>query len=206
MYRLENTPLLIANWLQHQRRDASGSTARSARTTPTSNARSMRWAAWADGYSNAVPRLLASLKAPAKGLIGPWAHKYPHFAKPGPAIGFLQDTLRWWDQWLKGKDTGIMDEPQIPGLDGGPGDARRLSAASARPLGRRAVLALQNIRASRWRSIPDGSAMRPGRDGADHLLPQDTGLYAGPGAPTGWGPTCLRSAEEDGIICFDGRC
>jgi hypothetical protein len=48
---------------------------------------------------------------PSKGLIGPWAHKYPHFATPGPQIGFLQECLRWWDQWLKGIDTGIMDEP-----------------------------------------------------------------------------------------------
>jgi putative CocE/NonD family hydrolase len=67
---------------------------------------------WADGYSNAVPRLLAGLDCPKKGLVGPWAHKYPHFALPGPRIGFLQETLRWWDQWLKGEDTGVMDEPQ----------------------------------------------------------------------------------------------
>jgi predicted acyl esterase len=32
-------------------------------------------------------------------------------ATPGPAIGFLQEALRWWDHWLKGIDTGIMDEP-----------------------------------------------------------------------------------------------
>jgi hypothetical protein len=32
---------------------------------------------------------------------------------PGPAIGFLQEALRWWDQWLKGIDTGIMAEPML---------------------------------------------------------------------------------------------
>jgi uncharacterized protein len=48
---------------------------------------------------------------PRKGLIGPWAHAYPHFAYPGPQIGFLQEILRWWDHWLKGIDTGVMDEP-----------------------------------------------------------------------------------------------
>jgi putative CocE/NonD family hydrolase len=68
---------------------------------------------WADGYSNAVFRMLAGLKVPRKGLIGPWAHKYPHFAEPGPQIGFLQETLRWWDKWLKGIETGIMDEPML---------------------------------------------------------------------------------------------
>ncbi|HSH42130.1 MAG TPA: CocE/NonD family hydrolase, partial [Arenicellales bacterium] len=66
---------------------------------------------WADGYSNAVPRLLAGLSCPRKGLIGPWAHNFPHDAVPGPSIGFLQEAVRWWDQWLKGRDTGIMDEP-----------------------------------------------------------------------------------------------
>jgi uncharacterized protein len=50
---------------------------------------------------------------PRKGLIGPWAHAYPHFAFPGPQIGFLQEMLRWWDHWLKGIETGVMDEPML---------------------------------------------------------------------------------------------
>ncbi len=68
---------------------------------------------WADGYSNAIPRMLAGLKAPRKGLIGPWAHAYPQAAYPGPQIGFLQEAVRWWDYWLKGIDNGIMDEPML---------------------------------------------------------------------------------------------
>ncbi len=68
---------------------------------------------WADGYSNAVPRLLAGLTVPRKGLIGPWAHNFPHHAVPGPEIGYLQEALRWWDHWLKGVDSGIMEEPML---------------------------------------------------------------------------------------------
>ena len=68
---------------------------------------------WADGYSNAVPRLMRGLSCPRKGLIGPWAHRFPHNGVPGPAIGFLQEAVRWWDHWLKGIDTGIMDEPPL---------------------------------------------------------------------------------------------
>jgi predicted acyl esterase len=30
-----------------------------------------------------------------------------------PQIGFLQEILRWWDHWLKGVDTGMMDEPML---------------------------------------------------------------------------------------------
>lgn len=68
---------------------------------------------WADGYTNAVPRLLEHLKGPRKGLIGPWAHNFPHDAVPGPEIGYLQEALRWWDHWLKGRDSGVMDEPML---------------------------------------------------------------------------------------------
>ncbi|WP_416898333.1 MAG: CocE/NonD family hydrolase [Minwuia sp.] len=68
---------------------------------------------WADGYSNAIPRLLEGLSAPRLGLIGPWAHTFPHDGVPGPSIGYLQEAVRWWDHWLKGHDTGIMDEPML---------------------------------------------------------------------------------------------
>ncbi|MDX1482296.1 MAG: CocE/NonD family hydrolase, partial [Woeseiaceae bacterium] len=68
---------------------------------------------WADAYTNAVPRLVAALKSPCKGLIGPWAHTFPHLGVPGPAIGFLQEAVRWWDRWLKGIDNGIEREPKL---------------------------------------------------------------------------------------------
>jgi putative CocE/NonD family hydrolase len=110
--RLKHQPLLVANWLKHQRRDdfwKHGSICEDwgAITCPV-----YLVGGWADGYSNTIPRMLDHLKCPSKGLIGPWAHKYPHFAKPGPQIGFLQESLRWWDKWLKGIETGIMDEPR----------------------------------------------------------------------------------------------
>ncbi|HYB85465.1 MAG TPA: CocE/NonD family hydrolase, partial [Streptosporangiaceae bacterium] len=30
-----------------------------------------------------------------------------------PAIGFLQEAVRWWDRWLKDQDNGIMNEPKL---------------------------------------------------------------------------------------------
>jgi predicted acyl esterase len=68
---------------------------------------------WQDGYSDAIPRLLAGLDCPRKGLIGPWGHAWPEFGSPGPAVGFLQECVRWWDHWLKGEPNGIMDEPMV---------------------------------------------------------------------------------------------
>jgi putative CocE/NonD family hydrolase len=112
--RLEGTPPFLETWLRHQRRDGfwkQGSICEdfAAVTCPI-----YMVGGWADGYTNAIPRTLAGLSAagtPCKGLIGPWAHGYPEVATPGPQIGFMQESLRWWDHWLKDAATGIMDEP-----------------------------------------------------------------------------------------------
>jgi predicted acyl esterase len=111
LHRLERTVLLIEKWLHHQRRDRQWQHGSVCENFAAIQCPVYAVGGWADGYSNAIPRLLAGLNVPRKGLIGPWAHRYPHFATPGPQIGFLQECLRWWDQWLKGVDTGIMDEP-----------------------------------------------------------------------------------------------
>ena len=50
---------------------------------------------------------------PRKGLIGPWAHAWPQAGPPEPTIGFLQEVIRWFDHWLVGTETGIMDEPML---------------------------------------------------------------------------------------------
>ena len=111
MERLEaNTPWILT-WLRHQRRDGywkQGSVCEDfGRITIPVYAVS----GWADNYSEAVPRLLAGLTGPRLGLVGPWAHSYPHDVAVGPAIGWLQEVLRWCDHWMKGRNTGIMDEP-----------------------------------------------------------------------------------------------
>ncbi|MDA3869455.1 MAG: CocE/NonD family hydrolase [Gammaproteobacteria bacterium] len=113
LQRLRGSGLWQETWLQHPHRDEyweHGSICEdfSRVTTPV-----MAVSGWADGYSNAVFRLLENLPGPRMGLIGPWSHKYPHLGVPGPAIGFLQECLRWWDRWLKDKETGIMDEPML---------------------------------------------------------------------------------------------
>jgi uncharacterized protein len=111
--RLRETPLLVETWLRHQRRDAYWKHGSVCEDFSRIACPVYAIGGWADGYTNAIPRLLAGLKVPCKGLIGPWAHRYPHFALPGPAAGFLQEALRWWDKWLKGIETGIMDEPAL---------------------------------------------------------------------------------------------
>jgi putative CocE/NonD family hydrolase len=113
MQRLNASPPFLAAWLQHQLRDDYWKHGSVCEDYGAIEAATYAIGGWADAYTNAIPRLLANLKAPAKGLIGPWAHEYPHLARPGPQIGFLQESLRWWDHWLKGRDTGIMREPKL---------------------------------------------------------------------------------------------
>jgi putative CocE/NonD family hydrolase len=113
MERLEKSGLWIETWMRHPHRDAywqHGSVCEdyAAITCPV-----MAVSGWADGYSNAVFRLMEHLSVPRKGLLGPWSHKYPHLGVPGPAIGFLQEVRAWWDRWLKGIENGIEDEPMF---------------------------------------------------------------------------------------------
>jgi len=46
-----------------------------------------------------------------KALIGPWIHALPHEPYPEPGMEWRHEAVRWLDYWLKGVDTGIMDEP-----------------------------------------------------------------------------------------------
>lgn len=109
--RLRAQPFLPETWLRHQTRDEywqHGSICEdfSAVKTPT-----LAISGWGDSYMNTVPQLVENLDTVVKGINGPWIHKYPHFAIPGPRIGFLQEALRWWDRWLKGIENGAEDDP-----------------------------------------------------------------------------------------------
>jgi uncharacterized protein len=112
--RLRSARPLIEPWLSHQRRDGYWRHGSVCEDHTAIRCPVYAIGGWADGYRNTVLRLLEHLDVPRKGLIGPWSHHYPNEAiPPGPAIGFLQECLRWWDYWLKGIDTGIMDEPPL---------------------------------------------------------------------------------------------
>ena len=110
--RLENEPFLPSTWLRHQRRDAYWEHGSVIESYDTIKAKVLAVGGWGDAYKNAVPQLVDALPG-AKGIIGPWVHKYPHFAVPEPRIGFLQEALRWWDRWLKDEATGVETDPDL---------------------------------------------------------------------------------------------
>lgn len=111
--RLDSARPWVLEWLRHQHRDAYWRHASLSEDYQALRCPVLASSGWADGYSNAVTRLLSRVQVPRKGLIGPWSHKMPHLGEPGLTIGYLQEVVRWWDHWLKGVDNGVMDGPMI---------------------------------------------------------------------------------------------
>lgn len=160
---------------------------------------------WEDGYTNAVLRLMRHLKVPRKALVGPWAHSYPHGADLNP-IGFLQESLRWWDHWLKDRRTGIMDEPMIRAWMQ---ESQPPKAAYAHRPGRWIAERSWPSSSARMRrlALGDGTlgAARPKPARNSMRSPETTGIAAGTWCPFGYEadmPTDQR--EDDGrSICFE---
>ena len=112
--RLDGRRPLVEDWLAHQRRDGTGSRARCARTTARSRRPCTPSAAGRTATRTPSRGCSRASPGPCKGLIGPWAHTLPAGRRcRGPAIGFLQECVRWLDHWLKGVDNGVMDEPKL---------------------------------------------------------------------------------------------
>jgi uncharacterized protein len=197
-------------WMRHQRRDDYWRHGSICENYADIECAVYAVGGWEDGYSNAVPRLLANLDCPRKGLVGPWGHKYPENGIPGPAIGFLQDALRWWDHWLKGTDTGIMNEPAY----------RVWMQEPVRPD------ALLKEIPGRWVTEPswpsanietqtmflDRDGLRGSADAApavlEHRSPQTLGVAAGSWCPYGLGgespDLAIDQREDDGrSLTFD---
>jgi len=99
--RLERLPFFPALWLDHQTYDTYWKHGSVCKDYAAIQCPVLAVGGWVDSYTNAVPRLLENLKTISQGIIGPWGHVYPHDGVPGPAIGFLQEAVSWWDRWLK---------------------------------------------------------------------------------------------------------
>lgn len=113
--RLDAVEPLVHTWLGHQTRDDYWRHGSVCEDYSAIGAAVLAVGGWHDPYRDTVLRLVEHLPAGrVRGLIGPWSHQYPDRGlPPGPAIGFLQETLRWWDHWLRGEDNGVMDEPLL---------------------------------------------------------------------------------------------
>jgi len=66
-----------------------------------------------DGYRDSIPRMLDKVKAPLKAWIGPWNHGFPNASDYGPLFEWRDQAVRWFDYWLKGRDTGVLGDPKV---------------------------------------------------------------------------------------------
>jgi predicted acyl esterase len=66
-----------------------------------------------DGYRDSIPRMLEKVKAPLKAWIGPWNHGFPNGSDYGPLYEWRDQAVRWFDYWLKGRDTGVLKDPRV---------------------------------------------------------------------------------------------
>ena len=204
--RLRGSGLWIDTWLRHQRRDAFWQHGSVCEDFAAIQCPVLAVGGWADGYSNAIPRLMQGLTGPRQGLIGQWAHRYPHMALPGPAVGFLQLAIRWWDTWLKGRESSASEEPLL----------RVFMLESARPAAHYVTRPGRWVAERAWPS-PRITARRyvlhPARlapeAGPEVPLslrsPETVGLYAGRWCPYGLTPDLSldQRLEDGGALTFD---
>lgn len=111
--RLEGMRFWPALWLEHQCHDAMW-----RRGSISENYDDIRipvyfFGGWADLFRDTPFRIARNLKGPLKVLMGPWAHLYPHEGSPEPKVDFPDEVVRFWDHWLKHRDSGLHDEPPL---------------------------------------------------------------------------------------------
>ena len=82
----------VHEWLRHQRRDDYWKQGSVCEDSGAIECPVYAIGGWADGYSEAVLRLVGSLDAPCQGLIGPWSHSFPDDVEPGPRSAFTRSA------------------------------------------------------------------------------------------------------------------
>ncbi|MBK1671469.1 hypothetical protein CKO28_26070 [Rhodovibrio sodomensis] len=205
--RLRQMPFLAAIWLTHQRRDAYWRHGSICEDYSRVRIPVLAIDGWADAYANAVGRLVARLPGPARGIVGPWAHRYPHIARPEPTIGFLQEARRWFGRWLKGQATGVeadpamrchLSESQTPDPDFPPVAGRWVASRAWPPP--EVARTPYYLGAGTLGPTPD-----PGAPTQSVRSPQDLGLASGRFMPLGIGATGPgdQAGDDAKALCFD---
>ncbi|WP_299621247.1 CocE/NonD family hydrolase [Pelagibius sp.] len=111
--RLEAMTFWPAQWLEHQTHDGMWRHGSISENYDDVEIPVYFFGGWADLFRDTPFRIAQRLKGPLKVLMGPWAHLYPHEGAPGPKVDFVAEVIRFWDHWLKGEDSGLMDEPPL---------------------------------------------------------------------------------------------
>jgi len=208
--RLKATEPPALRWMQHPMRDSYWRSGSVCEDYGRIEVPVLAVSGWADGYTNSVMRLLSGLSGPRKGLIGPWGHAYPHVATPGPTIDFIAYLGRWFDHWLKGIDTGLMDEPMLTVWvqeSEPPQAAYKVRRGSWHgqhvwpPLAAPSLELVAKVNGSLAPVAAEGDSLPL----ATVSGPADAGTASGEWCPYGWGPDMPLDQREDDAYaaCFD---
>jgi predicted acyl esterase len=154
-----------------------------------------------DGYRDSIPRMLENMAVPIKAELGPYNHSWPDDGVPGPNYEWRFEAVRWWDYWLKDRNTGILEDPRLcfflrdahlpdPGLETTPG----FWVSTDWP-----------IPGTEWKKLYPSENHQlleaPGKSGEESLL-----YVPGFGVNTGlwWGePTDDMRPDDAGSVVFD---
>jgi putative CocE/NonD family hydrolase len=110
--RFDTEPWLLS-WLRHQRQGPYWRRASLRPDYERLEVPALLVAGWLDGYRDSVARMLSHVPAPTRAIVGPWNHAWPHSATPGPEVEWRAEAVRWWDHWLMGRNTGMLEEPRL---------------------------------------------------------------------------------------------
>ena len=111
--RLDGEPFLIEEWLQHQRRDPFWQWGSICEDFAGFDVPALVIAGWADGYRNTPLKAAEGVGSKVKAVIGPWIHKYPHFAWPKPRWDFHAEAIAWWNRWLRDEANRVDQVAQM---------------------------------------------------------------------------------------------
>lgn len=178
--RLEGEPFMLEDWLIHQRRDAYWRHGSICEDFAAVQVPVLVLAGWADGYRNTPLEAVEGLGSRAQAILGPWIHKYPHFAWPKPRMDFHAVATRFWDRWLNGVENGAENEPQLR--------AYILHGPRPRPL--------RTEDPGRWVAVARWPAEPPM---ALYHLTRERRLAAGPDAPHPSGVLTIASPPDTGV-------
>jgi putative CocE/NonD family hydrolase len=112
--RVENAVVCLEHWIAHPTRDGYWADGSVIDRYVDMKVPMFASCGLADpGYAVCTPRMLEHYGGPRRMLLGPWAHRMPHFAIPGPGVDFLADVRGWLDRWMKGGPAEAPDAPDL---------------------------------------------------------------------------------------------
>jgi hypothetical protein len=119
--RADSTPPWLLEWVSHP---LDGPTWRrgSIRLGPDGagyermSCPTMLVAGWADGYRNNTFRVIEQYERnglPWRLLAGPWSHRSPHHARPGPNIDDAHEVIAFFDEHLRDGPPSASNRAQV---------------------------------------------------------------------------------------------